>query len=139
VAIVGAIAASAAPLFGRAADRMGPCVTRLAALACMGLAWLMLAGFRHHLAGMVIGLVLLDIGAAVSDISNRTILYGLNAETRIRLNAIYTVAMLGGGAVMSVLTGFCWSLGGWIGVCLLGLLPIIGSIVLARRSDADRA
>ena len=131
VALVGAIAALAAPLFGRAADRMGPRVTRLAALASMGLAWLMLAGFREHLAGMGIGLVLLEIGAAVLDISNRTILYGLNAEIRTRLNAIYTIAMLGGGAIMSVLTGFCWSVGGWTAVCLLGLLPTIGSIVLA--------
>ncbi len=135
VALVGAAAASAAPLFGRAADRIGPRITRIAALACMAVAWLLFVVFRQDLVGMTVGLVLLDIGATVTDISNRTILYALDARIRIRLNATYTVAMFGGGAVLSALVGICWSLDGWMALCVLGLCPIVGALVLAVRSE----
>ena len=103
VALVAAAAASAAPMFGRAIDRSGPHAARRTALIGMVLAWVLLAAFEGHLAGMAAGLVVLDISATVLDISNRTILYGLDASIRTRLNAVYQVAMFSGGAVMSVL------------------------------------
>ncbi len=84
----------------------------------MVVAWVLLAVFRGHLAGMAVGLVVLDISATIVDISNRTILYGLDAGIRTRLNAVYQVAMFSGGAVMSVLVGICWSLGGWFALCV---------------------
>lgn len=138
VALIGVIAASTAPLFGRAADRAGPHVTRFIALIGMCLAWVILFVFRQQLFAMAIGVVLLDIGAAMLDISNRTILYGLKGEIRTRLNAIYTVAMLGGGAIMSALAGLCWSTGGWPAICALGLFSIVWSISVVHRSDVAR-
>jgi predicted MFS family arabinose efflux permease len=135
VAIVGAVAASAAPLFGRVADSKGPRATRRAALGCMSVAWLSLVVFRHYLAGMAVGLVLLDIGSTVCDISNRTILYSLEPEVRTRLNAIYMSAMFGGAALMSVLVGICWSPGGWIGICMLGLTSLVCALILTRGVD----
>lgn len=73
---------------------------------------------------MAPALIALDISATLVDISNRTILYGLDANFRTRLNAIYQIAMFCGGATMSVLVGFCWSLGGWPAVCALGAIPV---------------
>ena len=125
VALVAAAAASAAPMFGRAVDQSGPLATRRAALAGMVIAWVVLAVFQGHLAGMGVGLVVLDISATVLDISNRTILYGLEAEVRTRLNAVYQIAMFSGGAAMSVLVGVCWSSGGWLALCALGVVPVI--------------
>jgi len=113
VALVAAAAASAAPMFGRAVDRSGPHATRRASLAGMVIAWVLLAVFKGHLVGMTVGLIVLDISVTFVDISNRTILYGLNAGIRTRLNAVYQVAMFSGSAVMSVFVGVCWSLGGW--------------------------
>jgi predicted MFS family arabinose efflux permease len=138
VAVIGVIAASSAPLFGRTADRVGPRVTRFIALIGMCVAWVIFFVFRQQLFAMAIGVVLLDIGAALLDISNRTILYGLKSEIRSRLNAIYTVAMLGGGAIMSALAGLCWSAGGWPAICALGFLPIVLSMVVVGRSDVAR-
>jgi hypothetical protein len=74
---------------------------------------------------MAVGLIVLDISATVADISNRTILYSLDAGIRTRLNAIYQVAMFSGGAIMSLLSGICWSLGGWLALCALGVVPIV--------------
>ncbi len=134
VALVAAAAASAAPMFGRAVDRSGPHATRRAALAGMVIAWILLAVLKGHLAGMAVGLIVLDISATIVDISNRTILYGLDAGIRTRLNAIYQVAMFSGGAVMSILVGVCWSLGGWFALCALGVVPVVIAFIRCWRS-----
>ena len=133
VAFVAAAAASTAPMFGRAVDRSGPHAARRAALAGMVIAWILLAVFEGHLAGMALGLVVLDISATVADIANRTILYGLDAAIRTRLNAIYQVAMFAGGALMSILVGVCWSSGGWLAVCALGAIPVTLALMGCRR------
>ncbi len=80
---------------------------------------------------MAVGLVILDIGAVVADVSGRTILYRLDASIRSRLNAIYTVAMFAGGGLMSALVGFGWAAGGWPLLCGLGLLPVLIAAVVA--------
>ncbi len=134
VASVAAAAASAAPMFGRAVDRSGPHATRRAALAGMVIAWVLLAVFKGHLVGMAVGLIVLDISVTIVDIANRTILYGLDAGIRTRLNAVYQVAMFSGGAVMSVLVGVCWSSGGWFAVCALGVLPVVIASIQCWRN-----
>ena len=134
VALIAAAAAGAAPMFGRAVDRAGPHATRQRALAGLVIAWVLLAVFRGHLAGMAVGLIVLDISATVLDISNRTILYGLDAGIRTRLNAVYQIAMFSGGAVMSVLVGVCWSSGGWLALCALGVVPVMTAFLHCWRS-----
>ena len=81
---------------------------------------------------MAVGLIVLDISATIVDISNRTILYGLDAGIRTRLNAICQVAMFFGGAVMSVLVGICWSLGGWFALCVLGAISVVIAFLRSR-------
>ncbi len=90
----------------------------------MAIAWVLLAVFEGHLVGMAVGLVVLDISVTIVDISNRTILYGLDAGIRTRLNAVYQVAMFSGGAVMSVLVGVCWS---------RGVVPVVIALIRCRR------
>ena len=83
---------------------------------------------------MAVGRIVLDLSATVVDISNRTILYGLDAGVRTRLNAVYQVAMFSGGAVMSVFVGVCWSLGGWFALCALGAVPAVIAFLRCWRS-----
>ena len=124
VGILGAVAAMCAPLFGRVADRIGAPRTRVAALGTIVLAWIILAAFRNSLVGLAVGLIVLDVGATVVDVSNRTILYTLAPEIRTRLNAVYTVAMFVGGGVMTILLSIVWAWQGWLAVCLLGLVAV---------------
>lgn len=133
VGILGAAAAFCAPLFGQATHRFGSHHTRRAALVAMLVAWGLLAGLRESLGGMAVALIVLDLGATVSDISNRTILYVLAPEIRTRLNAVYTIAMFIGGGVMSVLVGLCWAAGGWSAVCALGALSAAAAMVAVLR------
>jgi len=139
VAIVGAAAASAAPMFGRFVDRYGPRATRRAALAGMVISWILLAIFMGHLVGMAVGLIVLDISATIVDISNRTLLYGLAPNIRTRLNAIYQIGMFSGGAILSMLIGICWSLGGWLALCALGGAPVLIALLRCWRSGSEAA
>ncbi|QNA85486.1 MFS transporter [Sphingomonas sp. So64.6b] len=125
VAILGAIPALAAPIFGRLIDRQSPILARRVGLSAMTGAWLIVWLFQGTLPAMAVGLVLLDLGVTIADLSNRTILYGLDAQVRTRLNAVYQVAMFLGGAVMSLLVGGAWIIGDWPGICLLGSMPVL--------------
>lgn len=141
VGVLGAFAAVCSPLFGRATTHFGSRPTRLVALAAVVIAWAMIATLRGSLAGMVIGLVVLNLGAAAADIANRTILYELTRGIRTRLNAVYTIVMFVGGGAMSALVGVFWAWGAWLGVCALGAASASASVFVAfqaqRRTATD--
>lgn len=120
VGLIGAASAFCAPVFGRSAQRFGPRRVRPVAVAAMFVAWLLLAALRDSLVGMALALVVLDLGAVVQDVSSRTLLYARAPQVRTRLNAVYTVAMFGGGGLSSATVGACWAVGGWTGICWFG-------------------
>jgi predicted MFS family arabinose efflux permease len=120
LAIVGAASAVAAPFVGRIADRKGPRWSLLSALGATVAAWAVLTAFGLVLPGIVIGLILLDMGTTAADISNRTVIFSLHPAIRTRIATIYMVSMFTGGAVAAWLAGLCWSFAGWPAVCALG-------------------
>jgi MFS family permease len=120
LALIGAAAVVFAPLVGRIADRRGPRLSLLLALTTVSLAWVLLAAFGHSVAGVIVGMILLDLGATSADISNRTVIFSLYPEIRTRLATIYMVGKFAGAGVMAWLTGIVWSLGGWPAACALG-------------------
>lgn len=134
VAIVGVIASSGAPMIGRLAHRFGPGRARTMAFLAFVFAWVLMAVCQGNLVGMAAALVLLDIASAMIDISNRTILYGLDATIRTRLNAVYTVGMFAGGALLSSLVGLCWTAGGWRALCVLGITSTSAGLLVSWRS-----
>jgi predicted MFS family arabinose efflux permease len=118
--VVGVSGAIAAPVAGRLADRHGSRVVNLGAilavLASFGVLWL----GRESLAGLAAGVVLLDFGAQANHISNQTIVLGLSAEQRNRINTVYMVTYFAGGAAGSTAGAWAWSAGGWSAVCAAG-------------------
>jgi MFS family permease len=118
--LLGAAAAMAAPLAGRLVDRKGPQFTLGFALALTVLAWAVML-FVHNMIGVVIGIILIDLGASASDVSNRTIIFRLHPDIRTRLMAVYSIGMFFSAGVLSLLTTILWAHAGWLGVCLLGL------------------
>jgi predicted MFS family arabinose efflux permease len=118
--LVGAVGALAAPLAGKTADTRGPDfaigVGTLLALASFGV--LGLGGYS--LVGLVLGVILLDVGVQAAHISNQTKIFSLVPEARSRLNTVYMTGYFTGGSIGSVAGGLAWTQGGWPGVCLLG-------------------
>ena len=109
-----------APVVGRFADRRGARFTVGIAvlLSCAGYLALFLAG--KTLVGLIVGVVLLDLGNQSGQVSNQSRIQAISDEMRSRINTVFMVSYFIGGAVGSSLSSLLWGLMGWNGVCLAG-------------------
>jgi len=133
--VVGAAGAFIAPVAGRLADRKGPryIVTAAGAVIMVSYFWLwvsesMKASVALHMAGLVLGVIALDVGAQMMQVANQTRIFGLGAEARSRFNTVYMTMYFIGGALGSALASVAWSRWQWDGVCALaiGLIALAG-------------
>ncbi len=126
--IVGAAGAMIASVAGRLADRHGTrWVTTLGLATLTSSYFLLWLAVRipmptaAHVAALVFGVIILDIGAQMTQIANQTRIFGLVPSARSRLNTVYMVLYFAGAALGSWLSTLAWSHFGWNGVCVLAL------------------
>ncbi len=131
--IVGAVGILAAPLAGRVADSKGAApVVALGAVVTLS-SWLVF-GLWTSLAGLVLGVVLLDFGMQSALVSNQHIVFALRPEARARLNTILMGAMFLGGAFGSATGTYAWQAAGWPGVVALGVAFGAAAVALQAAS-----
>ena len=126
--VVGAAGAMVAPLAGRLADKHG---SRWVISVGMGLLassyvllWAEEAAHRStafHLVVLAIGVVILDVGAQMTQVANQTRIFGLVPSARSRLNTVYMTVYFTGAAAGSALATIAWVHWQWNGVCVLAL------------------
>lgn len=127
--IVGAAGILIAPLVGRVADQRGPHAVIGIGCLIMLLSYLIF-GLWCSLIGLIVGILLLDIGEQLALISNQHVIYALRPEARSRLNTLFMSGMFVGGATGSWGAGISWRLGGWLTACIfLGILVLIGLVM----------
>ncbi|SAK49097.1 major facilitator transporter [Caballeronia hypogeia] len=119
--IVGAAGALAAPLAGKSADRRGPRAVISLCIGLVAVSFVVFAFSARSIAGLVVGVIVLDVGVQAAQISNQSRIYALKPEARSRVNTVYMVAYFIGGALGSALASLAWHALGWTGVCLAGL------------------
>jgi predicted MFS family arabinose efflux permease len=119
--LVGAAGALVAPLAGKSADRRGPRVGITVALGITAVSYIVFAFSSTSLAGLIVGVLLLDIGVQAAQISNQSRIFALKPEARSRINTIYIMFYFAGGAAGSALGAYAWRLHGWVGVSMVGL------------------
>jgi predicted MFS family arabinose efflux permease len=134
--LVGAAGAAGAPLVGRFSDKHGPRFAVGAALLTVFASYFVLWGTGKTLAGLIVGVLLMDVGVQAGHVANQTRIYSLAPDARSRLNMFYMVCYFAGGAVGSFLGAYAWRLRGWSGVCefCLGVM-----LVALLRFAAARA
>ncbi|MCR8630512.1 MFS transporter [Paenibacillus radicis (ex Xue et al. 2023)] len=118
--LVGVAGALAAPLAGRLSDRYNTKYIVGFAILITLLSFVFFWQFGDHLWGLVIGVILLDLGVQGGQIANQSRIYSLAPEARGRLNTVYMVSTFLFGSVGSALGSYAWSLWRWNGVSAVG-------------------
>ncbi len=143
--VVGAAGAMIAPVAGRLADRHGARWVASAGLSILALSYLLIwvvvglhASILIHMAGLVLGVVVLDIGAQMTQVANQTRIFGLVPSARSRLNTVYMVVYFGGAALGSWLSTLAWAHWGWNGVCVLALAFMLLAFLRHLTGIRDR-
>jgi predicted MFS family arabinose efflux permease len=120
--LVGAAGAAAAPLVGRMADTRGPRKTVELSLFVTAASFFVFWFAGSTMAGLILGVVLMDLGVQAGHVANQTRIYGILPEARSRLNTVYMVTYFLGGAIGSALGAYGWNAARWTGVCIVGLV-----------------
>lgn len=129
--VVGAAGAMVASVAGRMADRRGARWVITAGISTLAFSYLLLWGAIEmhstlllHLVGLVLGVVILDVGAQMTQIANQTRIFGLVPSARSRINTVYMVVYFSGAAIGSWLSSLVWTHWKWNGVSLMALVFI---------------
>ncbi len=127
--VIGASGILAAPLAGRVADKRGPHLVIAIAAAITLSSWAVFAGW-NSLAGLTVGVVLLDVGVNAALVSNQHLIFALRPEARSRLNTVFMTAMFVGGSLGSLGASWAYAHLSWLGVCGYGAALATSGLLL---------
>ncbi len=129
--LVGAAGALCANLAGRWADRGLTRTTTIVFAVLLATSFIPLWFGGHHLAMMIVGVLVLDVGVQGLQVTNQSIIYRLAPEARSRINSAYMVWYFVGGALGSATASWLYGTHRWAGVCLLGAGIGTAAVILA--------
>jgi predicted MFS family arabinose efflux permease len=135
--LAGIAGALGAPIIGRISDRRGPRLADLIALTLGLLAFVLLLVAGRQLAGLIGGILLLDLATQANLVSNQTRIYSLLPDAANRLNTIFMASYFAGGAAGAAIGSLAWQHFGWTGLCALGMAMFANALVVLARSNTS--
>jgi Arabinose efflux permease len=142
--VVGAAGAMVAPIAGRMSDKHGSRWVVSVGISLLAVSYLLLWGEESahlstalHIVLLIVGVVVLDMGAQMTQVANQTRIFGLDASARSRLNTVYMTVYFSGAAVGSALATVAWVHWQWTGVSVLAL-GLIG-LAFLRHAVGDKS
>nr|WP_294949806.1 MFS transporter [uncultured Mucilaginibacter sp.] len=138
--LVGAFGAIAAGLMGRLSDRMDAYKLSTITLSLVLVSFIIFWFSAYSIAGLIIGVIIMDMGVQATHISNQSIIFSLDPAARNRINTVYMVAYFIGGAAGTFLATQVWGVYNWPGICAIGIaLSAIAIVVhLATSKTTQR-
>ncbi|RPE12103.1 MFS transporter [Chitinophaga lutea] len=128
--LAAATGALGAPLIGKIADRKNPRIAIGYGIACVIAGYVIFWFFRTSIIGIVIGIILLDLGLQGVHVSNQTRIYALLPEARNRMNTVFMTVSFIGTSLGSGIGLLVWDIGKWGGVCLAGLGIMLVAVII---------
>lgn len=122
VCIVGAVTAN---LTGRITNKVNPNLIISIGVLVMISSWLVFGLASVSYAGLITGIVLLDMGIQATYVSNQSLIFARHREATNRINTAYMVTYFLGGAVGTWVGGTVWGVWGWTGVVYAGVCFLI--------------
>jgi predicted MFS family arabinose efflux permease len=120
--LFGAAGALAAGVMGRLSDRMDAYKLSTFTLLLIVISFVVFMLSGYSMIGLIIGVIVLDMGVQATHISNQSLIFSLKPEARNRINTVYMVTYFIGGSLGTYITSFAWDYYKWTGVCIVGIL-----------------
>ena len=135
--LAGAVGALAAAKVGSLQNKMSINRIILYALLILIGSW----GFTYFAGntywGLIVGVILVDLGVQSSHIMNQTNYFLLKTNAVNRLNTVYMVSYFIGGSLGTYSASVAWQYAQWEGVCFvgttMGLLALVTHVLFARK------
>ena len=125
--IAGALTAS---FVGQAVKKVGVRRFNYIGDVLLLLAWFFLSVCGDTYVGIVLGVLLIDIGMQCIQLSNQTSIFELCPAASNRVNTIFMTTYFAGGSLGTLLAGSCWELAGWWGVTAAGVSLVTVSLAM---------
>ena len=119
--LIGAVGALAAAFVGRLNQRFSVYQLIYLSIAILLFSWVFIYFGQHTYIGLIIGIILVDLGLQSSHIMNQTDYFSIPTNATSRLNTVYMVCYFIGGSLGTYLAALAWQHAGWEGVCLVGV------------------
>ncbi|AJA49023.1 arabinose efflux permease family protein [Clostridium pasteurianum DSM 525 = ATCC 6013] len=132
--LVGIAGALASPMVGRIADKKSPKFTIGIAIIITIIGYIFFLLFGFKIWGLIIGIILVDLGVQSCQVSNQARIQALNGRARNRINTVFMVSYFIGGAFGSFFSSYSYMHFGWIGVCILGLITQAAALISYKVS-----
>lgn len=132
--LVGIAGALASPMVGRIADKKSPKFTIGIAIIITIIGYIFFLLFGFKIWGLIIGIILVDLGVQSCQVSNQARIQALNGKARNRINTVFMVSYFIGGAFGSFFSSYSYMHFGWIGVCILGLITQAAALISYKVS-----
>ncbi len=126
--IAGAVAASGV---GKYVPRLGILRISVMGNVLQILAWATALCFGDTYAGLVVTIILVDIGAQCQQLSNQSGCLKEIPEASNRANTIFMTSLFAGGSIGTFCASIGWSACGWSGVGLVGLAFTFASLLVS--------
>jgi predicted MFS family arabinose efflux permease len=136
--LVGAFGALAASVIGRISDKANPDKLILYTLLLILLSFIIFAVFSRSLIGLIIGVILMDLGVQATHIVNQSIIFSLNADARNRINTVYMVSYFVGGSAGTFMAARVWESYRWPGVCAIGITLSVCALLVHVASSSKK-
>jgi len=132
--LIGACVAFAAPLVGKIGGAGGARKLILSGIGMTFLSFVVFAFSSTSILGLILGIILIDLGLQTIHVSNQTRIYSLLPEARNRLNTVYMSFSFLGTAFGSAFGLYLWNYFGWVGVCIGGMVLAFLSFLIYLQS-----
>lgn len=135
--LVGVVGAVSASLVGRMTDKMNKNLLIVISVIAMIVSWLIFGVWGFSYTGLIVGIILLDVGLQSMHITNQTIVFSTHPEATNRLNTIYMVSYFIGGSLGTFLSGKAWGAYGWQGSVWVGIgfviIALLAHLLLSKK------
>lgn len=135
--LFGIAGALAATLVGQASGKVNK--NKLIAIATfiMIVSWGVFGMADSTYIGIIVGIILLDMGLQAMHVTNQTIVLSSQPEAANRLNTVYMVSYFIGGSIGTFVGGKAWGAYGWNGVVFTGAffvsLCLVVHLIISRK------